>query len=217
MSVVVPAVGKAISLSSTAAAAAPRLLRDPLPRIEPRALSVASSEFTYTVARVSTSASRSARGRTAGRTFAEDKVEGEVDELARRRGERDDRADRAEAACAAYTLSVAAWYRYRYARRGSVRAPRQEPGVDAICHEHSDRRVGAAMPSIDSEYTYAPAHIHGGFARRDVPPDARLKLAEKDALGDGHDQVHSRFDGEPCVQAPLSYIHIDRLISKEPW
>ena len=85
-----------------------RLRREPLPRIEPRALSVASSEFTYTVARVSTSASRSARGRAVGRTFAEDEVEGKVDELARRRGERDDRPDRAEAACAAYTRSVVA-------------------------------------------------------------------------------------------------------------
>ena len=65
------------------------------------------------------------------RTFAEDEVEGEVDELVRRGGERDDRADRAEAA-SPYPLAIPA------AQVGpNRRAPRQESGVDAVCHEHA--------------------------------------------------------------------------------
>ncbi len=82
------------------------------------------------------------------RTFAEDEVERKVDELVRRGGERDDRADCAEAALDVYIPSVIG---DMYARAGRARAPGQEPGVDAVRHEHAYRGVRAALAQTSGE------------------------------------------------------------------
>ncbi len=169
------------------------------PRSEPRALSVARIEFTYTACAALRQRSvrkigsvealerrgkrkRGAEGQGQGRTFAERKVEREVDKLRRLHGVL--REHKGRVSTPIYTsgqsvetqrlteMSAPIAHRLPAQRKVNISplrasshragdgrrdAPRQQPRVHAVRHQHADRRVRAV--SVVRAESRRPRHI----------------------------------------------------------